>query len=224
MSGTPPPITAFSPAERKVIQRLSTPARVQAYFNQLPYNTEPNGETLRSFREVVRCGTVHCLEAALAAACILEQHDYPPLLLDLHSYDNLDHVIFIYRKDGRWGSVARSRDPGLHGRKPVFRTVRALALSYYDPFIDFTGKLTAYRPFDLRKLEDYDWRFATRNMWHIQRTLIRQRGATKVKGAPGRARWLRTKYKNYMVAHGNKKPVTYYEGREKWTPIPDVFK
>jgi hypothetical protein len=224
MSGTPPPITSFSRAERQVIQRCSTPARVQRWLNRLPYNTEPRppGETLRSFRQVVRRGTTHCLEAALSAACILEQHGYPPLLLDLHSYDNLDHVVFVYRKGGRWGSVARSRDPGLHGRKPVFRSLRALVMSYYDPFIDFTGKLTAYATFDLRRLEDYDWRFASRNMWHIQRTLIRQRGSIKIKGAPGRARWLRTKYKKYRALHG-KKPVTYYRGREKWTPIPDSF-
>ena len=222
MSGTAPPITSFSRAERQVIQRCSTPARVQRYFNRLPYNTEPGGETLRSFRQVVRRRTVHCLEAALAAACILEQHGYPPLLLDLHSADNLDHVIFIYRKGGRWGSVARSRDPGLHGRKPVFRSLRALAKSYYDPFIDFTGRLTAYAVFDLRRLEPYDWRFSSRNMWHVQRTLIRQRGSTKLKGAPGRARRLRIAYKKYMAEHG-KKPI-YYEGQEKWTPIPDVFK
>ena len=222
MSGTPPPTTSFSRAERQVVRRCSTPERVQRYLNRLPYNTEPAGETLGSFRQVVRRRTAHCLEAALAAACILEQHGYPPLLLDLHSLDNLDHVVFVYRKGGRWGSVARSRDPGLHGRKPVFRSLRALVMSYYDPFVDFTGRLIAYGTFDLRRLESYDWRFASRNMWHVQRTLIRQRGSIKVKGAPGRARQLRNAYKKHMAAY-KKKPVYYYNGREKWTPIPENF-
>ena len=102
------------------------------------------GDTLRSFRQVVRRGTAHCLEAALFAACVLEQHGYPPLLMGLESVDLLDHVIFVYRHRGRWGSVARSRDPGLHGRKPVFRSPRALAESYFDPYIDYTGRVTGY--------------------------------------------------------------------------------
>src|SRR6187200_2548503 len=144
----------FTPAERRVIARCTTPRQVQAYLNGLPYNTEPppRGATLRSFRGVVRNGTVHCMEAALAAAVILEQHGYPPLVLSFESIDELDHVLFVYRRRGRWGSVARSRDPGLNGRKAVFATPRALALSYVDPYIDLTGRVTGYAVVDLRGL------------------------------------------------------------------------
>ena len=100
----------------------------------------------------MRTGTAHCLEAALSAAVILEQHRYPPLVLSFESIDLLDHVIFVYRTPTGWGSVARSRDPGLHGRKPVFATPRALALSYFDGYIDFTGRVKAYGVVDLRVL------------------------------------------------------------------------
>jgi len=158
-----PPLAVFTPAERRLIRRLRTPTLVQRFLNRLPYNTEPDRETLRSLRQVVRHRSSHCLEAALTAACVLEQHGFPPLVMSLKSLDYLDHVIFVYRKRGRWGSVARSRDPGLHGRKPVFRSVRALAMSYFDPYIDFTGCLTGYAVFDLRRLGGYDWRFARRN-------------------------------------------------------------
>ena len=90
---------------------------------------------------------------------MLEQHGYPPLVLSFESIDELDHVIFVYRHRGRWGSVARSRDPGLHGRRPVFATPRALALSYVDPYVDFTGRVTGYAVVDLPKMMgDYDWR------------------------------------------------------------------
>ena len=81
---------------------------------------------------------------------ILEQHGYPPLVLSFESIDELDHVLFVYRQRGRWGSVARSRDPGLHGRKPVFRTPATLALSYVDPYVDFSGRVTGYAVVDLR--------------------------------------------------------------------------
>src|SRR5207253_4651489 len=129
--GGAPPRSAFSARERRLIERLRTPADVQRFLNRLPYNVEPHGvATQRSFRGVVQHGAAHCLEAALFAAVALEQRGYPPLVLSFESIDQLDHVIFVYR-DGhrRWGSIARSRDPGLHGRKPIFATPRALALS-----------------------------------------------------------------------------------------------
>src|SRR4029450_5072904 len=102
------------------IRRLRTPAAVQHFLNELPYNTEPppNPATLRSFRGVVRHRTANCLEAAISAAVILEQHGYPPTVMSLESIDGLDHVIFVYRTRTGWGSGAGSRDPGLHGRKP----------------------------------------------------------------------------------------------------------
>ncbi len=145
----------FTPAERRLIRRLRTPMAVQRFLNRLPYNTEPGGDTLRSFRQVARRGTAHCLEAALFAACVLEQHGYPPLLMGLELVDLLDHVIFVYRHRGRWGSVARSRDPGLHGRKPVFRSPRALAESYFDPYIDYTGRVTGYSVTHMRVMGSY---------------------------------------------------------------------
>src|SRR5207245_5496012 len=114
------PALPFTAAERRVIAALRTPRSVQQWLNALPYNTEKGGETLRSFRGVVRAGTAHCLEAALSAATILEQHGYPPLVLSFESIDRLDHVIFVYRTPTGWGSVAPSRDPGPHGRKPGF--------------------------------------------------------------------------------------------------------
>jgi hypothetical protein len=90
-----PPDLPFTAAERRVIARLRTPSAVQRWLNELPYNTESRGETLRSFRGVIRHGTAHCLEAALAAALILEQHRYPPIVLSFESIDLLDHVIFL---------------------------------------------------------------------------------------------------------------------------------
>jgi hypothetical protein len=127
---------------------------------------------MRSFRGVVRGRAAHCLEGALAAATILEQHGYPPLLLDLESHDTLDHVVFAYRRRGRWGAVGMSRDIGLWGRRPVYRSVEALARSYYAPFVDLTGRLTAFATLDLRTLGAYDWRLASHNVWKVERTLL----------------------------------------------------
>ncbi len=211
---------SFTPAERRLIRRLRTPLDIQRYLNRLPYNTEPGGDTLRGFRQVVRRGTAHCLEAALFAACVMEQHGYPPLLLGLDSIDGLDHVIFVYRHQGNWGSVARSRDPGLHGRKPVFRSPRALAESYFDPYIDYTGMVTGYAVTHMCVMGSYDWRFSRRNFWAVEKMLLDVR-SHKIKRSRTRVRREREKYRAYLQTH-KKKPL-YYRGREKWSEIPKHF-
>jgi hypothetical protein len=213
----------FNPKERRLIRRLRTPTLVQAWLNALPYNNEPppGRATLRSFRGVVQHGTAHCLEAALSAAVILEQHRYPPLVMSFESIDELDHVIFVYRRNDHWGSIARSRDPGLHGRRPVFATPRALALSYVDPYVDFTGRVTGYAVVDLRILGGYDWRLSSRNVWAVERVLLEYPHRTIVT-SDARIDRLRARYVEHMRRHDNRKPV-YYRGRERWTPIPRAF-
>jgi hypothetical protein len=218
-----PPDLAFTPAERRIVARLRTPDAVQRWLNDLPYNVEKGGETLRSFRGVVRTGMSHCLEAALSAAVILEQHRYPPLVLSFESLDLLDHVIFVYRGPHGWGSVARSRDPGLHGRKPVFKTPRALALSYYEGYIDFTGGIKAYAVVDLRvALGNYDWRLSEKNVWKVEQVLLDWPHRRIVTSRP-RTNRLRRRYREFRKAHGYK-PWKYYRGRERWTELPSEFR
>jgi hypothetical protein len=216
-----PPPSSFTPAERRIIRRYRTPAAVQRYLNRLPYNNEPapGGATLRSFRGVVRHGTAHCLEAALAAAVILEQHGYPPLVLSFESIDELDHVLFVYRHRGRWGSIGRSRDPGLHGRKPVFRTARALALSYVDPYVDYHGRITGYTVVDLRTLlGDYDWRLSDKNVWKAERVLL-EAPHRSIVSSDDRIDRLRKRYVEFRKQNEGRKPL-YYRDRRRWTDVP----
>jgi hypothetical protein len=189
-------------------------------LNNLPYNLEPppGRATLRSFRGVVRHHTAHCLEAALAAAVILEQHGYPPLVLSFESIDELDHVLFVYQHRGRWGSIGRSRDPGLHGRKPVFGSVRALALSYVDPYIDFTGRITGYAVVDLRVMGDYDWRLSDRNVWKLERMLL-EAPHRPIRSSDTRIDRLRRQYCAFRAEYPDRKPL-FYKRRDRWTPIP----
>jgi hypothetical protein len=171
---------------------------------------------------VVRHGCAHCLEAALFAAVVLEQHGYPPLVLSFESIDQLDHVIYVYRSRGRWGSIARSRDPGLHGRLPVFATPRALALSYVDPYVDFTGRVTAYAVVDLAKeMGDYDWRLSEKNVWKVERMLL-DYPHRAIATSDERYERLKARYAAYRAANGGRKPL-YYQGRERWTRLPPEF-
>jgi hypothetical protein len=221
--GSAPPRSAFTPRERRLIESLRTPAQVQRFLNALPYNTEPPPERakLRSFRGVVRHNTAHCLEAALAAAVILEQHGHPPLVLSFESIDDLDHVIFVYRRRGLWGSVGRSRDPGLHGRRPVFRTARDLALSYVEGYIDFTGRITGYAVVDLRILGDYDWRLSEGNVWKVERVLL-DHPHRPIRSSDARIERLRARYRAFKAQFPDHKPL-YYSGMETWSELPPEF-
>lgn len=204
----------FRPREWAIIQRCRTPRQVQAFLRALPYNWEKKGETLRTFREVVRHWSAHCLEGALTAATILEQHGYPPLLLDLESQDNLDHVLFLFRRHGRWGTVARSRDAGLHGRKPVFRTIRQLVMSYVDPYVDGSGRITGYGVANLRSLVKGDWRLSTRNCWEAERALI-DMPHKKIRTSDKRYQAMLRRYVAFRKKHPDK-PVTFYSTRHQW--------
>jgi hypothetical protein len=187
---------------------------VQRFLNGIPYNREKRKETCRSFRGVLKANTAHCLESAITAATILEHHGYPPLVLSLESVDLLDHVLFLFLEHGKWGAIARSRDAGLEGRKPVFRSVHELVLTYVDPYVDFTGRLMGYGVGNLYDLGSYDWRFSLKNVWQVEKYLIT---------LPHKRYWMSER--NYQAALARFKafrakhryaPVNYYDSRPSW--------
>jgi hypothetical protein len=156
----------------KLSKKLKTPQQVQRYLRRLPYNREKKGETLASAETALKRGRLHCFEAAFAAAAILEHHGYPPRVMSLESKDNLDHVIYVFQEKGLWGSVALSRDDGLHGRPAQYRSARDLAWSYYDPYVDKSGKITGYQVAHLDDTKT-DWRCSKRNVWKAEKYLIK---------------------------------------------------
>ena len=202
----------FTDAEWRIIQRYRTPRAVQGFLRTLSYNHD---DSQRSFREVLKHKRAHCLEAALTAAAILEQHGYPPIVLSFESIDTLDHVIYIYQHDGLWGAIARSRDAGLDGRKPVFRRPRDLLLSYVDPYVDFTGRITGYAVVDLEQMErKINWRFSSRNLWALEKYLI-DLPHREVRTSDRRYAMLLNRYKEFR-AQFPKKQATYYDNKHLW--------
>ena len=209
-----PDRSQFTRGEWRIIQAHHTPARVQRFLSGLTYNLEESGGTCRSFRGVVQQARAHCLEGALAAAVILEQHGHPPLVVSIESQDKLDHVLFLFEDRGRYGAVARSRDFGLHGRKPVFRRVRDLVMSYFDPYCDKTGRITGYAVADLRDLGGYDWRLSHCNVWKVERYLqeIEHR---EIRSSDARYHKWRRRYLEFRDRDPNG-PVDIYPKRGLW--------
>lgn len=211
-----PPAPAYSRGERRVIARYPSPPAVQTWLRSLPYNWERRGQTLRTLRGVLRHRRAHCLEAAISAAAILEPHGHPPLLLDLESQDGLDHVLWLWRQNGFWGTVARSRDPGLHGRRPVFRTLKQLVDSYAPAYVDHTGRIVGYGVYDLRDATR-DWRTAPGDgNWWIEKALIDNDHTRYHMPHTEYEKW-RRKYDRFKRGDPRGKPV-YYPGRKAWLP------
>lgn len=173
--------------------------QVQSYLRRFPYNWMKQGVTMRTFRGVVEHGEAHCLEAVLFAATVLEQHGYPPLVLDIESEDGLDHVLFLHKQNGLWGTVARSRDFGLHGRRPVFRSIRALVETYVDPYVDGSGRVIGYGTTNLDDIVHTDWRLSRRNNWEVERALIRMPHA-KYRMSEGRHDRILRRFREYKTS------------------------
>jgi hypothetical protein len=205
---------SFSRSEWKLIGSLPTPARVQRFLTSMPYNWESEGGTLRSFREALKRREVHCLEAALVAAVILEQHGFPPLLLSLESQDKLDHVIFVFQVNSCWGAIGRSRDIGLHGRRAVFRRLRDLAWSYFAPYVDYSGRITGYGLGNLDALGNYDWRFSAKNLWKVE-NYLREIPHRSLKSSDERYENLLTRFKKFKKRYPDKSPA-YFDDRSLW--------
>jgi len=162
---------AFTPAERAVFRRLSTPQKIQHFLDHdLAYNQEPDGPTCRSPRSVLRHRTAHCMEGALFGAAALRMAGHPPLLLDLEAEHDDDHVLAIFRVRGHWGAVAKSNYSGLRYREPVYRTLRELVMSYFEHYFNLRRERTLRgfsRPVNLARFDAIDWITTEKEPWAI---------------------------------------------------------
>jgi hypothetical protein len=157
----------FNPKELRKLRSLKTPAGIQAYLDDLPYHL---ADTAWSPRVVLREGTAHCLEGAIFAAAALRVVGFPPLLLDLEADHDTDHVIAVFKSRGHWGALAKSNFTGCRYREPVHRTLRELALSYFNTYFNLRGERTLRRysrPVNLAKFDRRGWMTSEKGVWFI---------------------------------------------------------
>ena len=161
----------FTTEERSVYRRLNKPDRIQRFLDEeIGYNKEKSGPTCYGPRRVIREQTAQCMEGALFGAAALRMIGFKPLLLDLEAVHDDDHVIAIFRQRGNWGAVAKSNYSGLRFREPVYRTLRELAMSYFEHYYNPAGQKTlrAYsRPVDLTRFDRMQWMIAESDLWPI---------------------------------------------------------
>jgi hypothetical protein len=163
---------SFDARERKIFRHMNSPAKIQKFLDEeIGYNQEPGGHTCYSPRRVLREEVAHCMEGALVGALALRRLGYPPLLVDLEAVRDSDHVLAVYRADGRWGAVAKSDYSGLRSREPVYSTIRELAMSYFEHYFNPAGEKTlrAYsRPVSLTRFDRKPgWMNTLGEVWEI---------------------------------------------------------
>ena len=158
------------------LRELTTPAAIQDFVNAIRVNHERGGETCTSPVVTLRRNRAHCMEGALVAALALWMHDEPPLIMDLRSArDDVDHLVTLFRVDGRWGGITKTSHAVLRYREPLYRDVRELAMSYFHEYFLDTGRKTLRQyssPFDLRKWKG-DWIASEEDLWDLERAIDR---------------------------------------------------
>jgi hypothetical protein len=157
----------FSPAELRALRALKSPAGIQRFLDDLPYHL---AGTAWSPRKVLREKTAHCLEGAIFGAAALRVLGFPPLILDLEADQDTDHVLAVFKLRGHWGAIAKSNFSGCRYREPVYRTLRELALSYFNIYFNLRGERTLRRfskPVNLARFDNCHWMTSEKPIWFI---------------------------------------------------------
>lgn len=161
------PDPGFTSSELRTLRALKTPAGIQRYLDDIPYHL---AGTAWSPRLVLREKTAHCFEGAVFAAAALRALGFPPLIFDLEADNDTDHVVAIFKSRGHWGAVAKSNFSGCRYREPVYRTLRELALSYFNIYFNLRGERTLRRysrPVNLTRFDHLHWMTTKKNIWFI---------------------------------------------------------
>ena len=157
----------FSPAELGSLRGMKDSHGIQRFLDRIPYHLAGSAW---SPRRVLNEETAHCLEGAIFAASALRVNGYPPLIWDLEAERDTDHVLAIYRVRGHWGAVAKSNFAGCRGREPVYRSLRELAMSYFNLYFNLRGERSLRnfsRPVNLKRFDHLNWMTTEKPVWFI---------------------------------------------------------
>jgi hypothetical protein len=164
--------SGFTPAELRKLRSLKDPHGIQRFLDDQPYHL---ADTAWSPRRVLRENTSHCFEGATFAAAALRVNGFPPLVIDLEAEHDTDHVIAVYKQQGNWGAVAKSNYTGCRYREPVYRTLRELAMSYFELYFNQRRERTLRtfsNPVNLARFDYLDWMTTDQQLWFIAEYLF----------------------------------------------------
>jgi len=141
----------------QLMKPLSSPIKIQEFLDSIPYNATKR--TLSPLM-VMTERMAHCMDGGMFAAAALRSLGYPPLIVDLAAENDDDHIIAVFRQEKCWGAVAKSNTTVLRFREPVYRSLRELAMSYFDLYYNLNSQKTLRtysRTMDLSRFDYRDW-------------------------------------------------------------------
>lgn len=166
----------FNKTEIRIFKKLDSPKKVQDFLDKLKMNFEPDGDTCRSPRVVLKKKEAHCIEGAMLAASALRFHGHRPFVVDMTAVDSdYDHVITVFKKDGFWGAISKTNHAVLRYREPVYVSIRELIMSYFHEYTDDKGRKTlrSYtNPIDLSMFDKIGWTISENDVWEIPNYLL----------------------------------------------------
>ena len=159
---------------------LDSPVAIQTFLDGIAYSAE---EVYRCPRSVLRDGKGHCYDGAVLAAAALRRIGFPPLIVELLPWigHDDDHILAVFKVDGRWGAVAKSNFVGLRYRDPVYASLRELVMSYFEVFFNLKREKTlrGYTlPLNLARYDRLRWTTRDETMEEIATGLERSRKVT----------------------------------------------
>ena len=150
-------ISCLTPDQKKLFTSLNTPFAIQEYLDSIPYRVEDDNYCALS---VFRDGKAHCFDGSLFAAAALKQIGFSPIIVQTLPEKDDDHMLAVYKRNGRYGALAKSNYVGLRSREPVYVSIRELVMSYFKDFYNLDGlfSLRAYTlPINLKHFDRYNW-------------------------------------------------------------------
>ncbi len=158
---------------QEAIEYVQTPLQAKQYLNWLcdrPKIVFDKGKYFSSFRKTHEGRTpIDCSEMAYAAAALLSDNGYPPLLLAFFPYQfskASGHVVFAYKEQGKFGSVGIEPDDFQH---PVHDNLESLVQYITESHANPLKPQERYRYYCLFNLEenDPDYIATERNLFRL---------------------------------------------------------
>jgi hypothetical protein len=160
-----------------VLDGLDAPVKIQAFLDTCSYVAEYDN---RCPARVLAERQAHCLDGGLFAAMALRRLGFPPVVVDIFPDPGMDddHVLAIFKRNRRYGAVAKSNFVGLRFRDPVYLTLRELIMSYFEQFynINKVKTLRTYAPpLNLARFDRLGWEWTDSGADVIEKALLARR-------------------------------------------------
>jgi hypothetical protein len=144
---------------RRDIEQLKSPYDVQEFLQSMTYKAEVRN---RSPLNVILDKQCHCLDGGFLGVLLLWKLGFKPLVIDIVPDPGMDddHVLALYRIDGRWGAVAKTNYINLGFREAVHKTLREMVMTYFEHYVSIHQNkvLRGYtRPLDASRYDGLNW-------------------------------------------------------------------